>query len=255
MTAGPRSNLQNPLRVAVITPYYREALSILRQCHDSVRTQTYPCTHFLIADGHPQEEISTWSAQHHTLARSHGDLGNTPRCLGSLSAMNQGYDAIAYLDADNWYYPNHVEVMVNLHRETAAAVCTATRSIHRVDGSLMYIDWTESDGKNHVDTNCFFLTRPAFRLLPIWAMMPPQVCLFQDRLFWQAVQLRRFQTAHHAQPTVAYRTLHQAHYHNTGDALPPESKSSEEFEKAARWWNSLPDDVRNDWSRYLAPPS
>ena len=57
MTLLPKPASQKPLRVAVITPYYREPLTMLRQCHDSVRTQTYPCTHFLIADGHPQEEI------------------------------------------------------------------------------------------------------------------------------------------------------------------------------------------------------
>ena len=104
-----RPETQPELRVAVITPYYRESLEMLQFCHDSVRTQTYPCTHFLVADGHARPEISGWAVQHLILPQAHGDDGNTPRCLGSLSAMKQGFDVITYLDADNWYYPNHID--------------------------------------------------------------------------------------------------------------------------------------------------
>ena len=163
------------LRVAVVTPYCGEPLETLLHCHESVRGQSYPCTHFLVADGHPRAEVSGWAAEHVILPKAHKDVGNTPRAVGSLSAMNQGYDAVAYLDADNWYYPGHVEAMVNLCQRTGAAVCTAGRSIHRLDGSLMYVDAHESDGQKHVDTSCLFLTRAAFRVLPVWAMMPPQL--------------------------------------------------------------------------------
>ena len=243
--------MPSSLRVAVVTPYYRETPEILRHCHDSVRTQTSPCTHFLIADGHPQEDLANWSAQHIILAQSHGDVGDTPRCIGSLSAMNQGYDAIAYLDADNWYYPHHIETMIDLHRRTGAAVCTATRSIHRLDGSLMYVDTHECDGKNHVDTNCLFLTRTAFRVLPVWAMMPQQLYWYGDRIFWQALLARGLATAHHPQPTVAYRTPHQAHYRNIGEPAPPGTKSNEGFEQSLCWWRQLPVAARRDWSAYL----
>ncbi len=244
------------LRVAVITPYYREPLEMLRHCHDSVRTQFHPCTHFLIADGQPRPEVSSWSAQHFVLPRAHGDVGNTPRCLGSLSAMNQGYDAVAFLDADNWYYPNHVEAMVQLHQQTGAAVCTATRSMHRLDGSLLYVDRQESDGKEHVDTNCFFLTRQAFRVLPVWALMPPQLALIGDTIFWQALRARRLLVAHHSRPTVAYRTTFQVHYRNVGETPPPGTKSNEDTTgRSIRWWNSLSEQERAEWSDYLAPSS
>ena len=162
------------MHVGVITPYFRETLDVLRNCHDSVRKQTHPCEHFMVADGFPQTEISNWAVQHIVLAKSHADAGNTPRAIGSLSAMNQDFDAIAYLDADNWYYPNHLEAMIKLHQQTGEAVCTASRTIHRLDGSLIGADG-EYDKYNLVDTSCFFFTRPAFRLLPAWAMMPRQL--------------------------------------------------------------------------------
>ena len=164
-------------------------------CYASVAGQTYPCRHFLVADGNSDAGIAGRPVEHLILARPHSDNGNTPRAIGSLSAMNQGYDAIAYLDADNWYYPNHIEAMVNLHRSTRAAVCTASRSIHRLDGSFMYADTQECDGRSLVDTSCLFITRTAFRLLPIWAMMPRELAPICDRILWGAVKSRRYPCA------------------------------------------------------------
>jgi len=43
-------NPAKPLRVAVVTPYCREPLETLLHCHESVRGQSYPCTHFLGAE-------------------------------------------------------------------------------------------------------------------------------------------------------------------------------------------------------------
>ena len=153
---GLMSAPNETMRVAVITPYYREPLGILRHCHESVRRQTHPCAHFMVADGFPSQDVAGWVVQHISLSQPHHDVGNTPRGIGALSAMNQGFDAIAFLDADNWYYPQHIEEMLCLHRKTGAAICTAARTIHRLDGSLMFPD-RESDGDSHVDTSCFFV--------------------------------------------------------------------------------------------------
>jgi glycosyltransferase involved in cell wall biosynthesis len=238
------------LRVAVITPYYREKLEVLQQCHDSVRKQTYPCVHFLVADGYAQDEVRSWPAEHIALSRPHADTGNTPRAIGSLSARSLGYDAVAYLDADNWYYPDHVESMVSLHRQTGAPVCTASRTIHRLDGSLMYADKHECDGRQHVDTSCMFFTRAAFPLLPIWAMMPVQLGPIGDTVMWRSIQGRRIATAHNSKPTVAFRTQYQVHYGNIGEIAPPGTKSNDESTgRAIAWWNSLPEGVRGEWIR------
>ncbi|MBV8781089.1 MAG: glycosyltransferase family 2 protein [Phycisphaerae bacterium] len=237
----------------MITPYFREAIDVLQHCHDSVRTQTFACTHFMIADGQSQAEVFGWECQHLVLPQSHDDNGNTPRAIGSLSAMNQGFDAIAYLDADNWFYPNHIEAMIRLQRKTSAAVCTATRSIHRADRSLMYIDRRESDGKKHVDTSCLFLTSAAYRLLPLWAMMPKQLGPICDSIFWQAINARRLATAHHPEPTVAFQTQYAAHYTDIGERAPDGTKSNDDSTgRATRWWHSLPEDVRADWQIYLS---
>jgi hypothetical protein len=241
------------MRVAVITPYYREDLETLRKCHESVRQQTHPCTHFMVADGHPLDEIASWPVENIILSTAHNDSGNTPRGIGSFSAMNQGYDAIAYLDADNWFYPNHIQSMVDLHRNTGADVYTASRTIHRWNGSLMFADQHDNDGKRHVDTSCLFLTRAAFHVLPLWVMMPKELGPVCDRIMWQAIRARRISHAHHPEPTVAFRTQYQIHYQAIGETPPPGTKSTaDSIGKSDSWWRSLPPDVRNGWARYFS---
>ncbi|MEK6943053.1 MAG: glycosyltransferase [Nanoarchaeota archaeon] len=169
-------------KIGVITPYHLESNDVLNQCHESVLRQTYPCQHILVADGHPNNIIDSWDASHIILPVQHSDNGDTPRTIGSICAANEGYDAIAYLDADNWFYPEHIESMVSLYEKTTADVCTSRRSIHRLDGSLMFIDG-ESDGDKFSDTSCIFLTKNAFTLSLIWAFIPNEISPFCDRFF------------------------------------------------------------------------
>lgn len=242
------------LRVAVVTPYYEENLDILRQCRQSVMDQTYPCTHFLVADGSPLfETVRQWTgAEHLLLSHPHADCGNTPRCVGSLSAMNQGFDAVTYLDGDNWFYPGHIQAMVELQRRTGSEVCTATRTIHRTDGSLMGTDTNESDGEKFCDTSCLYLTRSAFGLLPLWAMMPKPLSISGDRLIWTAVINQGFRRARCVQPTVAYRTPYAIHYQTIGEAPPPDAKTNADYTgRINQWWKDLPEVERAKWLRYF----
>ncbi len=100
----------NTARPIVITPYYKEDPALLRRCMDSVRTQTVPAEHLLVADGHPQDWIDSEPVRHLRLDRSHGDYGNTPRGIAAMLACSEGYPAIMMLDADNWLEPEHVEL-------------------------------------------------------------------------------------------------------------------------------------------------
>lgn len=240
----------DPLRVAVVTPYHRESPAVLRACLESVAGQTHPCTHFLVADGHPQDPGP--GVEHFVLPHEHRDNGNTPRAVGALSAMNRGFDAIAFLDADNWYYPTHVAAMVARHRASGAVVCTAARTIHRLDGTLLFDD-RESNGEDHCDTSCLFLTRAAFRTLPVWAMMPREMGPLCDRVMWNVIKWKGYPRSHHPTPTVAFRTRYQVHYTAVGEVPPPGTVTIDETTGAAyRWWFGLPAGERDAWSRYLA---
>ena len=125
------------MRVAVVTPYYRTPDAWLRMCHESVRAQSHTCTHILVADGVAQEIVQNFDCQHIVLSKGHADYGDTPRAIGSMSAIGQGFDAITYLDADNWYEPNHIASLLELHRSTNAEVCTSMRNFHHVNGEQL----------------------------------------------------------------------------------------------------------------------
>src|SRR5271170_4341899 len=99
-------------RIAVITPYYKEPLAMLRHCHESVLAQDVGADHFLIADGFPSVDFTDAHVKHIALPHAHSDNGNTPRGVGSLLADAEGYDFIAFLDADNWFHPGHLSSLI-----------------------------------------------------------------------------------------------------------------------------------------------
>ena len=96
------------LKIAVITPYFKEPLEVLRQCFESVQAQGVRADHFFIADGHPRPELELWGVKHVVLPQAHANNGDTPRGIGGLLAEAEGYDFVAYLDADNWFQPNQI---------------------------------------------------------------------------------------------------------------------------------------------------
>lgn len=213
------------MRVAVITPYYREDLDTLRRCHDSVLRQTYPCTHIFVADGHPQQEIYSWKAQHFSMAVSHGDYGDTPRGIGSISAFNQGFDAVAYLDADNWYAEDHIESLVRACSEHDLAVAFSSRRIVLSTGEhCPFVDSDEVDGR-HVDTSCFFITAKAAFVASLWAMMDPRYSVIGDRLLLHVVKARGLRHGWTGQQTLYYESRWRVHFEAMGKAPPPDAHS------------------------------
>lgn len=226
------------MKIAVITPYYKEDDAILDQCHQSVRGQTMACDHFLVADGFPKPIVDRWQARHMILPQPHADIGNMPRILGSLSAFNLGYDAVAFLDADNWYHPDHIERLVQLHTATGAVVCTSSRSMHRPDGSYMFDD-DKNDGKRHVDSNCFFLTRPAIKILTRWAAMPRQLSPITDTVYWETIKRARLSHAHNKTPTVCYRTTWESDFKRMAEPMPEGVKRLEMTDAPYRWIKAL----------------
>ncbi|MFT3766514.1 MAG: glycosyltransferase [Minicystis sp.] len=242
--APPDAANEAAFRVAVVTPYRGESEALLTAAHESVRAQTFPCTHILIADGSPAPFVSGWDAQHIALPVHHGDVGDTPRAVGAISAVGQGFDAITFLDADNWYAPDHIDTMVALHRRTGAQVCVAARALHRLDGSLLRPRGEYTDGIEHVDTNCLFLTSAAYRVVPLWGLIPKHLHLLGDRLIWSAVRALGYRVARWTKPTVAYRTAFRVHYEEEGETPPPGAKDNAAIVEALRWWHELPEPDR-----------
>lgn len=236
------------MRVAVITPYFREPAETLRRAHDSVLAQTHAATHFLVADGSPNPAVAGWNAEHIVLPKAHGDYGDTPRVIGALSALGQGHDAIAFLDADNWYRPTHIATMIAAHEHTGFSVCLASRSIHRLDGSFMF-DFPETD--NHVDTSCFFLTGEAVRLVPLMALKPHALADQGDRIFWGALRFRGMSYIRVKAPTVAYTSAWEASYRAAGETPPEGADKAAVGDSLRAWLKATPEAEKASWSRWL----
>ncbi len=214
------------MRVAVVTPFHKTKLEWLEQCHASVRAQTHPCVHFLVSDGGGPHPLKLFDGQFIELQRNHADWADTPRAVGSTVAMGQGFDAIAYLDDDNWFHPDHVERLVQLHQKTRAPVCTSSRDLHDLEGARLG-PCIESNGVEFADTNCYFFSRAAFGLLAAWVIKPQQ---FRGRghgdfYLWRLILHRGIGRAHHARATIAYRTTYPVHYKRFRRPVPAGAKS------------------------------
>lgn len=225
-------------RIAVVTPYCTEDAATLRHAHDSVLAQTVPCTHILVADGHPKPEPSDWQCRHIVLPEAHRDVGSFARGCGALEAVNKGFDYIAFLDADNWYEPDHIESLLELARARRTAVTTSARSLRRLDGTLLAAIDRYSDGRDFADTNTLFLHREAYDIAALWASLPAELGAIGDRVVWAAVQTRRYATAHTGKPTVNYRTRYAVSYTGRGEEPPAGTIDLSTVEEALRIWKS-----------------
>lgn len=211
------------MRVAVVTPYFKEPLEKLKRCHDSVANQTVKTDHYLVADGFPKPEVNAWNAVHIPLPVNHNDYGDTPRLIGTASAVTKGYDAILLLDGDNWFEPNHVETMLAVQNHFKADVVTCPRMLRRPDGSVLG-QCKESDGVNFNDTNCFLLTKPVFPIFRAWGFKDPKLGIVGDRLFWNAIRDNAVSVARSDLPTVNYETTFACHYEERGETPPENGK-------------------------------
>lgn len=223
-------------RIAVITPYYREPREMLWQCHRSVLDQGVDATHFLIADGFAVPEIDSWNAHHIRLPSAHADNGNTPRGRGSLLAKAEGFEFIAWLDADNWYHANHLASLLALHRQTASPICSSFRTFHALTGEPLAITEADEDALQHIDTSCYLIHESNFDLLRIWLDMPRIVAPLCDRVFLDAILKTGRSIRSTGQRTVAFRTQYACHYQAAGKPVPDGAKGTD-FADAA--WQYL----------------
>ena len=203
--------LMGPKGAAVITPYYKESIQVLKRCHLSCLQQNgdWPLRHVMVADGHTREKIDGWDVDHIKLPKSHGDIGNTPRCIGAISAINQGYWPILFLDADNWFQPWHFNTIGKLRQSHPSADVLAMGRICALpDGTPIPGVPQEDLEHRHVDTSCYVFYPTAFRVLQLWGMMPPYLGPIGDRFIRESITELGLILAGTHQPSVVFT----AHY-------------------------------------------
>ena len=212
------------MRIAVITPYYKEDIDTLTNCMTSVGKQTHShVDHFMVADGYPNPIIADLSWVKHIAIPNSGDFGDTPRGIGAAVAAAQGYDYIAFLDADCWYEPNHLETMLGVMKEANVEVVTCPRNLFREDGTFMGVD-TESDGYDFNDTNCYLFGKAAIHLARNWMFKSKADCALGDRHMWANIKAHNMKIARSLKPTLNYVTRVVEHYKRLGEIPPKDSQ-------------------------------
>ncbi len=227
------------MRVCIVTPYYQEPRAWIERCIASVRAQTAACDHLLVADGFPQDWIDQAGVRHLKLDRAHADFGNTPRALGGQLAIAEGYDAVAFLDADNWLDPGHVQACIEAAQRSAADVVCAQRRLVREDGSTMPIRVSDDADGTHVDTNCYFLLFGAFHAIPRWLLMPRPMAIMGDRFFLSSLREEQLKMARTDTVTVNYLCTWSAIYEQIGEVPPAFAKPNVANDRFVHWVRQL----------------
>jgi glycosyltransferase involved in cell wall biosynthesis len=211
------------MKICVVTPYYQEPLDWIVQAHASVRSQTIEARHILVADGAQPAQIPDFQGTHIILERNYRDYGHTPRFIGAFNAVTaHDADAIAFLDADNWFYPDHLGSLTAIAANAGLHAVASARMLHRLDGTPM-MKCPTVDGANYVDTSCIIVLRPAFRHLIAWVLRGQEKAAETDQFFWRLLRDSGVPLAFVDRPSVAYRTRHQVHYNMAQEPLPPAS--------------------------------
>lgn len=211
------------MKIAVITPYFKESIDMIKRCHDSVLRQQGNVVHFIISDGFPYQEIDSWDCQHMTIPNT-ADYGDTPRGIGAAIASALEFDAICFLDADNWYDDEHISNIIWTYENYGnPPVITVARTLY-IEPEERLGTCTHSNGKDFVDTNCYFFRKEVFSLLRLWLFKPKEQSLYGDRIIWDMLVKADIMKTHIATPTVNYTTDYATHYVQFDRPVPPHAR-------------------------------
>lgn len=211
------------MKSIIVTAYYKEDRAVLEHCIASVQAQTAAVDHMLVADGHPQDWIDDLPVRHIRLDRSHGDYGNTPRVVGAIMAISEGYEGIGFLDADNWVEQDHIATCHDTAAQCPDAdYLTARWILRRPDRTALPLP--DDLFPDHVDTNCFFFRPGSFHFISHFSVMPQELSIVGDRVFSMAARGAQLTSAKLPHPTVNYACLWPSLYRLAGEEPPPEAK-------------------------------
>lgn len=242
------------MKTAIVTPYYKEPRTMLERCLRSVAAQDLPVTHFVVSDGHPQDWLDAQPVRHLRLGCAHGDFGNTPRSIGGILAASEGFDAIAFVDADNWLEPDHVSSCLAVAAQSPQELdyVVASRRLTRNDGSVLpFLTQDDRDG-SHIDTNCFFLLPGSFHTLGQWGVMPKPLSVVGDRIYAGSLRAQGLRSARNPKVTVNYLCTWAFVFRAVGEPVPDYAKSTIDLADTTRWWHALDERDRQIVDRLAA---
>lgn len=233
--------------IAIVIPYYDETPRILSRCIESVQNQSVKVDTILVADGKPRDWIdASFDLRHIKLDIAHGDNGNTPRGIGGMLAAAENYDAICFLDADNWYEKNHIETCIEAIENSEIDIeelqyVVSGRKIVTPDGDL--IDHKTQSG--HVDTSEFMFLPGAYFIIPYWVTMPKEFGPICDRIMNLITIKEDLNYVKTGMKTVNFLMRYYGVYIAENLPVPPEADHKIQWEQIRQWYYSLSKNQQN----------
>ena len=183
--------------LTVVTPAFLEKKKTLLRNLSSVQHQVSSSTHdaywcseqLIIWDG-----VTNLRAENTLLSvvgeegclkvrYNHDDYGDYIRRLGTRLAIKQNSNAVTYLDADNYWSPNHWAT-VNLTRASSQKnIIISGRKLLHENGKE-----TEDFTKDFFDTNTITLFGDAKKIGLLWGLYPREMSLVGDRIISKYIQ-------------------------------------------------------------------
>lgn len=228
-------------KYAVVTAYNGEDFDIIKRCHDSIKGQTLKTDHIIVCDGKYRDFLTLLDARIIALDKNHGDYGNTPRSIGANLVACERYDGFCFCDSDNWLDSHHIETCIEQARrifgEDRCDCIVTSRTFRREDGKILSV--REDDVQVHVDTGCIFYFPGSYYTLAIFSLIPQELSIAGDRVFWTALKQKGLNIGFVDSKTVNYTTLWRKHYTDSGEIPPANAREDINKNKIILWKHSL----------------
>jgi len=221
--------------IAVITPIKNETPDCIQRCINTVAEQTHPVAlHVMVMDGaqFPASEVTL--PQHvHLIHLPSGceDTGATPRAIGSIYAIAQFCDGIAYLDVDNQWAKEHLQNAVDMNNEGCDVVISDRWICDYDTCEPLYVDDFDHC-VSVIDTNTITLFGKAIMTGSQWWQVPRRKgerSAGVDRYIWDRiksfVKKNNLRIARTHKATSLYNSRWLVHYTRINRTPPKPTKS------------------------------
>ncbi|HAJ80723.1 MAG TPA: hypothetical protein DCO75_13240 [Fibrobacteres bacterium] len=173
--------------VSVIVPTQNRP-AMLKRAITSILTQTYPDFEIIVINdggGNIQEMINQLNVKNN-IRYIHHEISK-----GRSAARNSGIKAaqgkyIAYLDDDDWYFPNHLSVLVNFmeSNKVKAAYTDAYRAVEYLENNTYVIKQHQLLYSNDFAINKLLVQN----LFPNLCVMHEKTCIDETGLFDETLE-------------------------------------------------------------------
>ena len=169
------------------------------------------------------------------LPSSHGDIGSTPRLIGSYHAIGLGSKLSPSWTPTTGTGPTTSQIFLAEMDQHQADFVSCSRTLCRLDGSVMGpCPLTNAD--HFVDTNAMLFGRGSFHLLHNWVLMPNYGHLIGDRIMLHHLKQSGINRKHVNQESVFYRCAKEGLYQQMNNKIPPGVTRRPDYEASFQAW-------------------